>query len=117
MDIEILRKYCLEKPWVSESMPFDQRTLVFKVDGKMFALTDIYDFEYINVKCEPETAQELRSNYFAVEPAFHMNKTHWNSLYMGRDLPDQEILNWVDHSYDQVLSSLSVKRRKELGLI
>lgn len=115
MNIEEFRDYCLAKKLVSEEFPFDHHTLVFKVAGKMFALTDVDYFESVNLKCEPEKAVELRERYFEVAPGYHMNKKHWNTVSMQGDLPDHLIKEWIDHSYALVVQGLSKKLREELG--
>ena len=109
MDIEHFRQYCLSKEQTTEETPFGPDTLVFKVAGKMFALVDIEQFHSTNLKCEPEIAQELRANYMAVEPGYHMNKKHWNTVAFNQDMSDVEILKWVDHSYELVVASLPKK--------
>ena len=76
MNIEEYREYCVSKKGVTEEFPFDKNTLVFKVSGKMFSLTNIDLFESINVKCEPEKAIELREKYSNVIPGYHMSKKH-----------------------------------------
>ena len=115
MNIETYRKYCLSKPAVSEEFPFDETTLVFKVAGKIFALTDVNSFYSINLKCEPEMAQRLREEYPAVKPGFHMNKKHWNTVAMDRTVPDQRIFEWINQSYELVYSGLSAKIRREIA--
>lgn len=114
MDIEFFRTYCLSKKGVTEETPFGPDTLVFKVAGKLFALTDLNSFESVNLKCDPEQALELRERYAAVAPGFHMNKKHWNTVSFDIDMPDQEILNWLDHSYDLVFNGLTKKQRAEI---
>jgi predicted DNA-binding protein (MmcQ/YjbR family) len=114
MNIEAYREYCLSKPAVSEVFPFDESTLVFKVAGKMFALTDVDTFESINLKCDPELAIQLREEYPAVKPGFHMNKSHWNTIEMDQTIPDKLICEWIDHSYNLVVSGLSLKIREEI---
>ena len=106
MDIEEFRNYCLSKPLVNESLPFDEKTLVFKVGGKMFALTNLDSFESINLKCDPERAVELREKYNDVRPGYHMNKTHWNTVSVNQQLTDGFIISLIDHSYDLVYKSL-----------
>lgn len=113
MDIESFRDYCLIKKGVTEEFPFDENTLVFKVMGKMFALTDIDLFESVNLKCDPEEALILREKYPSVIPGFHMNKRHWNTIKMEDNIPDNLIKQWIDHSYNLVVSNLS-KRDIEL---
>ena len=77
MDILELREYCLALPLAEETTPFDEMTLVYKVAGKMFLLTDMADFRWINVKCDPDRAVELRDRYAEVKEGYHMNKRHW----------------------------------------
>lgn len=114
MDIEALRSYCLNKASVSEETPFGPDVLVYKVGGKIFALFSIDDFDSINLKCDPEQALELRESYDAVQGGYHMNKKHWNTIYFLRDMQEAEILKWVDHSYELVLSSLPKKTQLEI---
>jgi predicted DNA-binding protein (MmcQ/YjbR family) len=114
MDIETFREYCLSKKGVTEESPFGPDALVYKVMGKMFVLADLDLFESINLKCDPETAQELREKHPAVQPGYHMNKKHWNTIIMDGSLPDRLIFSWVDHSYQLVVDGLSKKKREEL---
>lgn len=114
MDIESYREYCIAKPGVTEGFPFDETVLVFKVMNKMFALTDVDAFEYINLKCDPERAAELREQHEAIRPGYHMNKTHWNSVYVDGTLSDPFILELIDHSYELIVASLPKKLREEL---
>lgn len=115
MNLEVLRSYCLQKKAVTEEFPFDEETLVFKVAGKMFCLTNIDHFESINLKCDPELAIEWREKYEAVQPGYHMNKKHWNTVIIDGSVPDKRILEWVDHSYALVVDSLPKKTKAELG--
>jgi predicted DNA-binding protein (MmcQ/YjbR family) len=117
MDIEEYRNFCLSLPQVTESFPFDETTLVFKVGGKMFALTDVESFNSINLKCEPELAISLREEYPAVQPGYHMSKQHWNTIILDGSVSDQMIYNWINHSYELIVGSLPKKLRVELGLI
>jgi predicted DNA-binding protein (MmcQ/YjbR family) len=117
MDIETFRKYCLSKKGVAEESPFGPDALVYKVMGKMFVLADLDLFESINLKCDPETAQELREIHPAVQPGYHMNKKHWNTIIMDGSLPDRLIFSWVDHSYQLVVDGLSKKKREELEMM
>jgi len=116
MHVEILREHCIQKKAVEETFPFDAVTLVFKVAGKMFCLIGLDNPTSCNLKCDPEKAIELRQEYEAVEPGFHMSKTHWNTITFNLDLNDKEILKLVDHSYDLVVNSLTKKTRLEFGL-
>lgn len=109
MDVEELRSFCLGLPHCTEDTPFDVDTLVFRVHGKIFALTSIADNNAVNLKCNPERAIQLREQFSAVTPGFHMNKTHWNTVLFNSDLKDSEILNLVQHSYELVFSSLPKK--------
>lgn len=112
--VEAYREYCLSKPGVTESCPFGPDTLVFKVMDKMFALTSLVTFEFINLKCDPERAQELRDQYEAIRPGYHMNKQHWNSVYVDGTLPDELIYELIDHSYALIVESLPKKLKLEL---
>jgi len=114
MDIEIIRTHCISKQHVSESFPFDDDTLVFKVAGKMFALISLKENSSVNLKCNPERAIELREQFHAVQPGYHMNKQHWNTVHFNEDLDDRTILELVDHSYELVVKSLSKKVQAEL---
>jgi predicted DNA-binding protein (MmcQ/YjbR family) len=114
MNIEILREFCLAKPEVTESFPFDEETLVFKVCGKMFVLTDLAGDLSINLKCDPELAIELRERYTAVQPGYHMNKTHWNTVIIDGTVPDKLLKEWIDHSYWLVVSQLPKVTRLQI---
>jgi predicted DNA-binding protein (MmcQ/YjbR family) len=115
MNIESLRDYCLSKPYVSESLPFDDKTLVFKVAEKVFAITGLEDVPArVNLKCAPEQALELRDRYPEIVPGYHMNKKHWNTVYYG-NLPDAMLGGMIDTSYKLVVSGLTKKKQKELG--
>ena len=115
MNIEEFRFYCLSFSGTSESLPFNDNTLVFKVCNKMFALTDINSFSFINLKCNPEKAVELREKYSAVTPGFHMNKKHWNSIKMDHSITDKLIKEWIKDSFILVVSNLPNKIRKKLS--
>ena len=115
MHIESFRTYCLNKANVSESFPFDDQVLVFKVAGKIFALANIESFNSFNVKCDPEKAVELREGYTAVEAGYHMSKKHWNTVFVDRDATEQELKEWIDHSYELVYNGLPKKIKTELN--
>ncbi|HVD98872.1 MAG TPA: MmcQ/YjbR family DNA-binding protein [Cytophagaceae bacterium] len=115
MNIEEYREYCISKNGVTEECPFGPETLVFKVMGKMFALSGIEDFESINLKCDPKLALLLREKYNAVQPGYHMNKAHWNTIIMDGSISDLLLKKWIDHSYNLVADSLTRKQREELG--
>ncbi|HOP03041.1 MAG TPA: MmcQ/YjbR family DNA-binding protein [Tenuifilaceae bacterium] len=113
MNIEELREYCLSLAGTSESFPFDDVTLVFKVGGKMFALVSLDGDLAVNLKCDPDVALELREQYPAVVPGYHMNKKNWNTVYVDGSIPDSRIRQWIYNSYSLVRSSLP-KKTKDL---
>lgn len=117
MNIEVYRDYCLHKKGVTEGFPFDENVLVFKVMGKMFALTGIDQFASINLKCDPERAIELREEFPAVTPGYHMSKKHWNTVLMDGSLSDDFVFELIDHSYDLVVKTLTKKLKEELALL
>lgn len=106
MNIEEFRAYCLNRKGVTESFPFDDKVLVFKVLGKMFALVDVDEFESFNAKCDPDRALQLREQYPGIQPGYHMNKQHWNTVSADGSVPDNLMKELVDHSYDLVFASL-----------
>ncbi|MCF6170852.1 MAG: MmcQ/YjbR family DNA-binding protein [Bacteroidales bacterium] len=115
MNVEETRNYCLKKKAVTESFPFDDVTLVFKVMGKMFALLALdADPPSVNLKCDPDKAIELREHFSAVRPGYHMNKRLWNTLSLDGTVPDKLIRAWIDDSYRLVLEGLPKKDRAEL---
>ena len=115
LNVEELRDYCLKKKGVTESTPFDDITLVFKVMNKMFALIPLdNDLLSISLKCNPEKAIQLREQYPVVTPAWHFNKKHWNSVLVDGSVEVEKIKEWVDHSYDLVVSGLTKKLKEEL---
>jgi predicted DNA-binding protein (MmcQ/YjbR family) len=99
MDIESVREHCISKKGASEGFPFGEDTLVFKVKGKIFALVNLDGQLSINLKCDPDLAIELRERYSSVIPGYHMNKKHWNTIYIDGTIPDKEIISWIEHSY------------------
>lgn len=103
MDVLEFRDYCLSLPMTEESTPFDETTLVYKIGGRMYAYADMVDFTRIAVKCDPDEAIALRERYPEVEPAFYMNKRHWNGIRTTGDLPDAFIREQVRNSYLLVL--------------
>ncbi len=102
MDIVTVRDYCMAKKNVTESLPFGDDTLVFKKNGKIFALANLDGDLSLNLKCDPSFAIELRERYSSVTPGYHMNKKHWNTVIIDGSVPDNEIFSWIDHSYDIV---------------
>lgn len=118
MNIEEFRAYCLSKKHVTETFPFDEVTLVFKVAEKMFALTGLESEEFkVNLKCNPEKAISLREEHEEIQPGYHMNKKHWNTVSFEGTLSDTFLKELIDHSYTLVVESLSKKKQKELGFI
>ena len=112
MNIEEFRIYCLSKPLVTEEFPFDETTLVFKVCGKMFALTGLENIEFkVNLKCDPERALVLREEYDSIEEGFHMNKKHWNTVEVDGSFSIDLFREMIDHSYDLVVKGLPKKLR------
>lgn len=119
MHIEEIRNVCITKKGVTEHFPFDDVTLVFKVMHKMFALTGFNDWEKgeqkINLKCDPERAQELRGAYEGINPGWHMNKKHWNTVTINSaDVSDDLVRELINHSYDLVVNGLTKKMKEEL---
>jgi predicted DNA-binding protein (MmcQ/YjbR family) len=114
MNIEQFREYCLSLPCVEESTPFDETTLVYKVGGRMFCYTDMVDFEWIAVKCDPDRAVELRERYpDLVTPAYHGNKKHWNGVSVGGELPDRFVKEQLLDSYRLVVRGITPKSLRE----
>jgi predicted DNA-binding protein (MmcQ/YjbR family) len=110
-----LRAYCLSKNEVTEETPFGPDVLVFKVAGKMFALTGIDDHPTtVNLKCDPERSIDLRERYEAVRPGYHMNKTHWNTVVLDGSIADSELRELIDHSYTLIVQSLKKADRERL---
>jgi predicted DNA-binding protein (MmcQ/YjbR family) len=117
MDIEKFRSYCLKKKGVTEEFPFGENVLVYKVMGKMFVLTDLEQFESINLKVEPEMGAELREQYTSVQPAYHMNKKHWITVMMDGAIADKLVFQWIDNSYHLVVSGLTKTQKSALDSI
>jgi predicted DNA-binding protein (MmcQ/YjbR family) len=112
MNIESLREYCLSKPGVKETFPFGVNTLVYKVSDKIFLITGI-DQEQLNfnVKCEPDKAIELREEFPCVQPGYHMNKKHWNTIVVDGSVSNKQLKEWIDWSYELVTGK-SLKKKK-----
>ena len=116
-NVESFRVYCLEKKAVTESFPFDESTLVFKVAGKMFALMSLDSPKLrVNLKCDPERSIELREQYPSIIPGYHMSKKHWNTLIVDGSFNQELFRELIDLSYDLVIKSLTKKARLETGL-
>lgn len=118
LDYAALYTHCLQYPGSSHDFPFGPEVAVFRVAGKMFALCNPQQVPLkINLKCEPVLAELLREKYQAVAPGWHMNKRHWNTITVGEDLNDAEVLAQVDQSYVLVTASLPQKTQRSLGLL
>lgn len=116
MNIEEFRDYCLSKNQVTESFPFDEETLVFKVAGKMFAMAGLeHHPATVSLKCDPEKALELREEYDEITPGYHMNKMHWNSVIIDGNLSHKLIRELIDDSYNLVVKGLPKKQQKDFG--
>lgn len=111
MNIEQLHEYCLSKKGSFEDYPFGEETLCFKVAGKIFAITSFSIPLSVNLKCDPELAAELRERYEEVQPGYHMNKKHWNTVIIEGSIPDRELKKMIDHSYQLIVKGLSKKQR------
>lgn len=114
MNIEQIRQYCLAQKGTTEAMPFNDTTLVFKVMGKMYCLLILEPPHSINVKCKPEWATELRDQYDAIKPGYHMNKRHWNTVLLNGTLEDDMVKELIDHSYALVVAKLPKKDQEGL---
>ena len=118
MNLEIYYEYCLSKKGTTEHFPFDQDTLVFKVGGKMFALSSLIQWEKgepsVNVKCDPDYALELRAQYSDIQPAFHMSKIHWNTIAINNEVSDKLVKELIDDSYELIFTSLTKKLQSEI---
>ena len=115
MNIESLREYCLSKKAVEEGFPFGEDTLVFKVAGKIFLLTGLTNNPLqFNAKCDPDKAIELREQYVAIQPGYHMNKKHWNTITADGTLSNALLKEMIDDSYNLVVQSLPKSVRENL---
>jgi predicted DNA-binding protein (MmcQ/YjbR family) len=121
MNIQQLYEFCQTKKGVTEHFPFDEDTLVFKVGGKMFCLASLKGFENgnpsLNLKCNPEKAIELRVEYEAIRPGYHMSKVHWNTIDLNKDVSDKTLFELINHSYDLVFASLPKRMQSEIHFI
>ncbi|MGV3695708.1 MmcQ/YjbR family DNA-binding protein [Flavobacterium sp.] len=118
MNIQQLYEFCLSKKAATEHFPFDEDTLVFKVGGKMFCLTSLKEWENgtpsLNLKCDPERAEELRAAYEAIKPGYHMSEIHWNTVDFKSDVSDKFMCELISDSYDLVFKSLTKKLQAEI---
>ena len=119
MNIQQFYEFCLSKKGVTEHFPFDEETLVFKVSGKMFCLTSLKEWEKgtptLNLKCNPERAEELRAEFEAIIPGWHMSKIHWNTVAFNSDVSDKMMCELINHSYELVFNSLTKKIQAEIN--
>lgn len=116
MTVDDIRDYCLSKQKTTESFPFDEHLLVFKVLDKLFLLVSLKKWEEgepaINLKCDPDYAVELRAQYQSIVPGYHMNKKHWNTLYLNKgDLSPEFVFQLIDHSYKMIIKAMPKKLR------
>jgi predicted DNA-binding protein (MmcQ/YjbR family) len=115
MDIESLRNYCLSKPAAEETLPFGPDTLVYKVGGKIFLICSMNaEPLQFNVKCDPEKVIELRERYECVQPGYHMNKKHWNTIIVDGTVSNSMLKEWIDDSYELIVDSLPAKAKAQL---
>jgi len=120
MHVDQIRDYCLLKKAVTESFPFDENTLVFKVIGKMFLMSPLDKWEQgeasITVKCDPEYTIELRDTYDSIYAGPYVSNKHWNTLALYKNqLSPKLVLELIDHSYDMVVKGMTKKMRQELN--
>jgi predicted DNA-binding protein (MmcQ/YjbR family) len=116
MRLATIQDHCLKKKGkITGEFPFGEDVLVYKVEGKVFLLTRVEEHPLsLNLKCNPDHAVELREQYDAVTPGYHMNKKHWNTVVLDGSIPSGEVLKMIDHSYEQVVKGLPTKLRKKL---
>lgn len=115
MNIEEIRDYCIQKKGVTESFPFDDQVLVFKVMNKMFVLTNVENCNSVNLKCDPEKAVELREQFMGIQEGYHMSKRHWNTVLIESDVKRSLLLELIDHSYNLIVSKLTKKEKEALS--
>jgi predicted DNA-binding protein (MmcQ/YjbR family) len=113
MDIEFFREYALKKKGTTESQPFGNDVIVYKVINKIFMMMNFETPFQISLKCDPERAIDLRERYYAIRPAYHMSNKHWNMLDVDGSVPVKEILEMIDHSYELIVSKFT-KKEKEI---
>jgi predicted DNA-binding protein (MmcQ/YjbR family) len=117
VNIETFRQHCLTKRGVTEEFPFGGEILVYKVVGKMFALTSVEHFSRISLKVDPEISVELQEKYPAVQPGYHLNKRHWITVLIDGSLSDKLIRGWIDDSYELVVQKLTKKEKSLLDAL
>lgn len=117
-NLEEIESYCLHLPGVTSDFPFGEETLVFRVMGKIFLLTNIFEVPLtMNLKAEPEQAITWREEYDAVQPGYHMNKKHWNTITLDGSIANDVVKQMILHSYERVVSGLTRKQKDELSLM
>ena len=116
MNIEDVRIYCLSKPSATEDFPFDETTLAFRVENRIFAIVDLENTEWFCVKCDADKAVDLRDRYSTIKPAWHMNKRYWNMMDIQR-MESSLVKELIDHSYIEVLKKLPKKIRSKYGIL
>jgi len=115
MDLLDFIETCMSLKAVEETTPFGPDALVYKVVGKMFALTSPDEVpSRVNLKCDPERALELRDEYESIIPGYHMNKQHWNTVILDGTVPDELLGELIEHSYTLVVKGMTKKQRAEL---
>lgn len=121
MDIQQFFEYCLSKKGVTEHFPFNEDALVLKVGSKMFLLSSLSSWEngnpQVNLKCDPDRAQELRAEYDGIQPGYHVSKKHWNTVAINEDVADTLVKELIDHSYELVVASLPNKIKNEIRIV
>ena len=116
MTADELQSWCLGRRGASEEFPFGEQPSVFKVAGKMFAISNLGSRPLqVSLKCEPELAEQLRATYPTIKPGYHLNKRHWNTVTIDGSVPDRIVGDMLEDSYDLVVASLSKKKQRELG--
>jgi len=116
MDLAAFREYCLRKRGATEGTPFGETVLVFKVAGKIFALAALDEIPAtVNLKCDPDLALALRDQYEQVQPGYHMNKKHWNTVEIDSGVPEAELRKMIEHSYDLVMRALPKAQRDQFA--
>ena len=116
MDAVGLRRWCLAQAGAVEEFPFTPEHSVFKVAGKMFALSALERAPLeVSVKCDPDLAVDLRASYSAIRPGYHLNKRHWNTITLDGSLPDKLVRDLIEDSYDLVVSALPKRTQQQLG--
>jgi predicted DNA-binding protein (MmcQ/YjbR family) len=117
MEFNQLRNYLLSKKGTTEELPFGPDALVFKVLGKIFAIVAYQENPVrISLKCDPEHAEALRAIYSSVSPGYHLNKNHWNTVILNQSIPQKEIIQMIDESYDLVLKGLKKADREKISV-